>query len=215
MFQREWPDLRHTLSSRISCAGLVTLGTKRACTSTILSMNRTWWISDRSLHLPDHWHSVLRHNGPRLPLDENTDSQKPSPSSVLSEWLVHCSLYFLGCVVATRTSHCRSPNCAILAPRELWVALNGLVVDSAGVNEHFIFAVEEPLRSNVVKSLVLNHNLRLETWMIRMIVAFCNQTLLRLEECKGAPPRVARIFMPKLATNLRDRWMQLGQKRTS
>ena len=48
--------------------------------------------------------------------------------------------------------------------------------------------------------------------MIRMIVAFCNQTSLRREEYQEAPPRVARIFVPKLATNPGDRWMQFGQE---
>ena len=53
----------------------------------------------------------------------------------------------------------------------LWVALRGPVVDSARVNEPFVLVVEEPLGSNVVKSLVQKHKGPLETSTTCAIVA--------------------------------------------
>ena len=54
-------------------------------------------------------------------------------------------------------------------------------------------AVEEPLRSNVVESLVLNHSLRLEAWMIRVFSACLQPDTVAVRSVQGKPPRVARI----------------------
>ena len=73
----------------------------------------------------------------------------------------------------------------------LRVALRGPVVDSARANEHFVLAVEEPLGSNVVQSLVQKH--KGATWNIDDL---CGRSMPATrhgcgeEECKGAPPEL-------------------------